>query len=109
KRDWSSDVCSSDLTLGNRLDTEHKKISTDIKDEIERTQREFSERGVNIKWFEHLKIAVNSGYDWTPAIQAAIDELEEGQELFIPAGAYYASNLSIKLDEITIRCNGFIG
>ena len=95
-------------TLGNRLDTEHNKISTDIKDEIERTQREFSERGVNIKWFEHLKIAVNGGYDWTPAIQAAIDELEEGQELFIPAGSYYASNLSIKLDEITFRCNGFI-
>lgn len=57
----------------------------------EKTRNEFNQRAFNLKRWSNLKIAVSGGFDWSPAIQAAIKYIMElgGGCLLVPPEDYW--------------------
>jgi hypothetical protein len=57
----------------------------------EKTRNEFNQRAFNLKRWESLKVAISGGYDWAPAIQAAIKYVMErgGGCILVSDGDYW--------------------
>ena len=82
RAEMNSNFTKIDDKIGNPLNFKAEGNSL-----AEKSQNEFEDRMVSIKWYESMKVAVADGYDWAPAFNYALS-LYVGVKVWVPIGEY---------------------